>query len=79
MSPELQRVRALGVFLEGRRIGVVTSSGGLAELILDTAASADLQLPPLSAEARSEIEGQIGFVSGDGNQSCTTAVRSTMS
>jgi acetate---CoA ligase (ADP-forming) len=51
----------------GRRIGVITSSGGLAELILDTAASADLQLPPLSAEAKSEIEAQIGFVSGDGN------------
>jgi acyl-CoA synthetase (NDP forming) len=51
----------------GRRIGVVTSSGGLAELILDTAASADLQLPPLSAEAKSEIEAQISFVSGDGN------------
>ena len=31
----------------GRRIGVVTSSGGLAELILDIAASADLELPPL--------------------------------
>jgi acyl-CoA synthetase (NDP forming) len=51
----------------GRRIGVITSSGGLAELILDTAASADLQLPPLSAEAKSEIQTQIGFVSGDGN------------
>ena len=51
----------------GRRIGVITSSGGLAELILDTAASADLQLPPLPAAAKSEIEGQIGFVSGDGN------------
>jgi acyl-CoA synthetase (NDP forming) len=46
---------------------VITSSGGLAELILDTAASADLQLPPLSTEAKSKIEAQIGFVSGDGN------------
>src|SRR5262249_7957035 len=51
----------------GRRIGVITSSGGLAELILDAAASAGLQLPPLSAAAKSEIEGKIGFVSGDGN------------
>jgi acetate---CoA ligase (ADP-forming) len=51
----------------GRRIGVVTSSGGLAELILDIAASADLQVPPLSAAAKAEIEGQIGFVTGDGN------------
>ena len=51
----------------GRRLGVVTSSGGLAELILDIAASTDLQLPPLSAAAKAEIERQIGFVSGDGN------------
>jgi acyl-CoA synthetase (NDP forming) len=51
----------------GRRIGVITSSGGLAELILDIAASADLQLPPLDAAARAEIERQIGFVTGDGN------------
>jgi len=51
----------------GRRIGVITSSGGLAELILDIAASADLLLPPLSAAAKSEIESRIGFVTGDGN------------
>jgi acetate---CoA ligase (ADP-forming) len=51
----------------GRRLGVVTSSGGLAELILDIAASMDLQLPPLSVAAKAEIEQQIGFVSGDGN------------
>jgi acyl-CoA synthetase (NDP forming) len=51
----------------GRRIGVITSSGGLAELILDIASEADLQLPPLPAAAKSELEGQIGFVSGDGN------------
>ena len=51
----------------GRRIGVITSSGGLAELILDIAASADLQLPPLSGAARAEIERQIGFVTGNGN------------
>jgi acyl-CoA synthetase (NDP forming) len=51
----------------GRRIGVVTSSGGLAELILDIGAPLDLQLPPLSAEAKAEIERQIGFVTGDGN------------
>ncbi len=51
----------------GPRIGIVTSSGGLAELILDIAASADLQLPPLSAAAKAEIERQIGFVTGDGN------------
>jgi acyl-CoA synthetase (NDP forming) len=51
----------------GRRIGVVTSSGGLAELILDIAGSADLRLPPLPAVVKEEIELGIGFVSGDGN------------
>src|SRR6516225_10888965 len=51
----------------GPRIGVITSSGGLAELILDRAASIGLQLPPLSAAAKARIEGEIGFVSGDGN------------
>jgi acyl-CoA synthetase (NDP forming) len=51
----------------GRRLGIITSSGGLAELILDIAASTDLQLPPLSAAAKADIEQQIGFVSGDGN------------
>jgi len=51
----------------GPRLGIVTSSGGLAELILDIAWSADLQLPPLPPAAKAEIERQIGFVSGDGN------------
>lgn len=51
----------------GRRIGVITSSGGLAELILDTCASADFRLPPLSAVEKAKIEGEIGFVTGDGN------------
>jgi acyl-CoA synthetase (NDP forming) len=51
----------------GQRIGVITSSGGLAELILDLAAAADLQLPPLTPASRTEIAQQIGFITGDGN------------
>ena len=51
----------------GRRLGVVTSSGGLAELILDIAASTDLQLPPLPPVVKADIDQQIGFVTGDGN------------
>jgi acyl-CoA synthetase (NDP forming) len=51
----------------GRRIGVITSSGGLAELTLDIADAADLQLPPLSPAAKAEIEAGIGFITGDGN------------
>jgi acyl-CoA synthetase (NDP forming) len=51
----------------GRRIGVVTSSGGVAELILDVATAAGLSLPPLPPLAKADIERQIGFVTGDGN------------
>ena len=51
----------------GRRIGVVTSSGGLAELMLDIAAAADLQLPPLPPAARADIDRLVGYVTGDGN------------
>jgi acetate---CoA ligase (ADP-forming) len=51
----------------GRRIAVMTNSGGHAELILDVAASAGLELPPLSPDTRSEIARVIGPVGGDGN------------
>jgi acyl-CoA synthetase (NDP forming) len=51
----------------GRRIGVITSSGGLAEIMLDLAAANDFQLPPLSAAQRTEIVAGIGFITGDGN------------
>jgi acyl-CoA synthetase (NDP forming) len=51
----------------GRRIGVITSSGGLAELILDIAEPADLALPPLSEAARADIIARIGPITGDGN------------
>jgi acetate---CoA ligase (ADP-forming) len=51
----------------GRRLAVVTASGGQAELILDVASAAGLELPPLSREGRTEIERVIGPVTGDGN------------
>jgi acyl-CoA synthetase (NDP forming) len=51
----------------GRRLAVVTASGGQAELILDVATAAGLELPPLSPESRKEIERVIGPVTGDGN------------
>jgi acetate---CoA ligase (ADP-forming) len=51
----------------GRRLAVITSSGGLAELILDIADANDLQLPPLSPPQKAEIESAIGFITGDGN------------
>jgi acetate---CoA ligase (ADP-forming) len=51
----------------GRRIGVITSSGGIAELIIDIATDAGFDLPPLSAAQKAEIEAGIGFITGDGN------------
>jgi acyl-CoA synthetase (NDP forming) len=51
----------------GRRIGIVTSSGGLAEIILDIADATGLEVPPLSAAARDDIVARIGFITGDGN------------
>jgi acyl-CoA synthetase (NDP forming) len=51
----------------GRRIAVITSSGGLAELILDVAVARDLLLPPLSAAQKAQIVDGIGFITGDGN------------
>jgi acetate---CoA ligase (ADP-forming) len=51
----------------GRGISVITGSGGLAELILDTATAAGLDLPPLSPAERAEAERVIGRITGDGN------------
>ena len=52
---------------KGRGISVITGSGGLAELILDNATVAGLDLPPLSAAERAEAERVIGRITGDGN------------
>jgi acetate---CoA ligase (ADP-forming) len=51
----------------GRGISVITGSGGLAELILDNATAAGLDLPPLSPAERAEAERMIGRITGDGN------------
>jgi acyl-CoA synthetase (NDP forming) len=51
----------------GRGISVITGSGGLAELILDNATAAGLDLPPLTAGERAEAERVIGRITGDGN------------
>jgi acetate---CoA ligase (ADP-forming) len=51
----------------GRRIGAVTASGGIAELLLDVAAAARIELPPLPLTAQAALAAQIGFVTGDGN------------
>ncbi len=52
---------------KGNRIGVITSSGGMAELILDRAETIGLELPPLPEADMVEAVSVIGSVSGDGN------------
>lgn len=52
---------------QGRRLSVVTSSGGMAELMLDLASAADVQLPPLPPEELAEVRRVVGDVAGDGN------------
>lgn len=51
----------------GPRASVVTASGGLVELMLDSAPSAGIDLPPLSAADRAAVESFMGPVSGEGN------------
>jgi acyl-CoA synthetase (NDP forming) len=51
----------------GRRIAVATGSGGQAELLLDLADGANLQLPPLARQTAAEVERVIGPLTGDGN------------
>ncbi|MCC7045924.1 MAG: acetate--CoA ligase family protein [Alphaproteobacteria bacterium] len=52
---------------KGRRLSVITASGGQAELVLDVASNCGLDLPPLPAESRKEAERVIGPITGDGN------------
>jgi len=51
----------------GPGISVVTSSGGVSELMLDGAASNNISLPPLPAAEFEAARGVIGEFSGDGN------------
>jgi acyl-CoA synthetase (NDP forming) len=51
----------------GRRLAVMTASGGQAELLLDLATVAGIDLPPLSPAARSEMREALGTLTGDGN------------
>jgi acyl-CoA synthetase (NDP forming) len=51
----------------GRRLGVITSSGGMAELMLDIAEAAGLSLPPLASGVKADLDRLVGYVTGDGN------------
>lgn len=54
-------------FPSGRRIAAITGSGGQAELVLDVAARADIDLPALRPSDRQAIEDVVGPITGDGN------------
>ncbi len=51
----------------GRRFAVMTASGGQAELLLDVATSAGIELPPLSPASRAAVQRVVGTITGDGN------------
>ena len=51
----------------GRRLGVITSSGGQAELMLDIAAETGLEIPPLAAHTKADLDRLCGYITGDGN------------
>jgi acyl-CoA synthetase (NDP forming) len=51
----------------GRRLAVMTASGGVAELVLDLATAAGLELPPLSPTTRPKMHEALGVLTGDGN------------
>jgi len=51
----------------GRRLGVITSSGGQAELMLDIAAESGLEIPPLSPDTKADLDRLCGYITGDGN------------
>jgi acetate---CoA ligase (ADP-forming) len=52
---------------QGRRIAVLTGSGGQAELALDVVSEAEIILPPLDPTVRTDIERVVGPITGDGN------------
>ena len=51
----------------GRRLGVITSSGGQAELMLDIAEATGLEIPPLSPDTKADLDRLCGYITGDGN------------
>jgi acetate---CoA ligase (ADP-forming) len=51
----------------GRRLSVITASGGQAELMLDIASEHGLDIPPLPDDSRKEAARVIGAITGDGN------------
>jgi acetate---CoA ligase (ADP-forming) len=52
---------------KGKRLAVVTGSGGQTELLLDISSRTPIDLPALGTEERATVEQVVGHVSGDGN------------
>ena len=64
------RARQAERWPRGRRLAVMTASGGQAELILDLAGTANLQLPPLAPASRAEVERVVGRITGEEPAGC---------
>ena len=54
---------ALGVAPQGRRLGILTVSGGVGTLMADAASDAGLDMPPLPEEIALELRRRIAFCS----------------
>jgi len=52
---------------QGKRLAVVTGSGGQTELLLDVSSRTPVELPALGADDRATVEAVVGIVPGDGN------------
>ena len=50
-----------GVMARGRRLGVITTSGGIGVMLADAAAVAGLELPPLAEASQARIKAMIPF------------------
>ncbi|MBJ3777035.1 acetate--CoA ligase family protein [Acuticoccus mangrovi] len=55
---------ATGVFARGRRVGVITLSGGVGVLMADLAANEGLTFPPLPDKAQAAVKAIVPFASG---------------
>lgn len=54
---------AIGTLPQGRRLGVITVSGGVGTLMADAASDAGLELPPLPEDIAAELRRRIPFCS----------------
>ncbi|HMS79417.1 MAG TPA: CoA-binding protein, partial [Burkholderiaceae bacterium] len=68
---------SIGTLPRGRRLGVITVSGGVGTLIADAASDAGLELPPLPEAVATELRRRIPFCSTDNPIDVTGQVTAT--